>query len=290
MSNPITRFPINLPDWPQIRILDLVVDRLCERPEVVQIWLGGSFASNTADRYSDVDLRLAVEPGSFEDWVQADLASLFNAPCPGRISMEDKGKSVLHHVLLSNGELFDLYVQPFPPQVVERAVLPIAVRDLNDLKLLELEGDVVETPSTKASAPEIENAIRNFWVNSHKHRKVLDRNLDLMAHIGLRFEFDLLRRLWYVELTGLDEQRRMTIHTLTAQTRAISEGVGTHAFDILGMPVRNRGQLLEAIEAVRCEVSSVGRRLADKLAFEYPETVEAVVEAGWNEWKATSVA
>ena len=279
-------FVDKLPDLPQIRTLTAVVERLKGRTDIMQIWLGGSFAAGTADRYSDIDLRLSVDPATLGEWGDADLPAIFEDPCPGTITMVDPGKSVLHHVLLSNGELFDLYVQPFPPLNVESEIVPLG-GDTDSLQRLENAEDKCQ-PEAPASGSEIERAIRGFWVNTHKHRKVLDRDLDLLAYVGLRFEHDLLRRLWLIDLSGFDEPRNKTIHTLTCQMRTITNGLGEHAFRVVGRPLESREQLVEAIEAARSEVATVGRRLAGKLSFDYPADLEAVVLAGWEQWKGTS--
>ena len=276
------RIEHNLPDLPQVRILDDIVSRLVSMPEVLQGWVGGSFATGTADRYSDLDLRISVKPDALSSWAKPDLARIFADPCPGSITMVDAERSVLHHVLLSSGELVDLFVQPFPPAAVEPVIVPIAYRTV---PILPPECAQIEESQPFTQQPnkhEIEQALRGFWVNSHKHRKVLDRNLDLMAHIGLQFEKDVLRRLWLLDLTGQEDSRRKTIHTLTAQTALLTDRLGQHAFDVLGMPLQTRAQLVAAIEAIRCEVSDVGRRLAAKLEFEYPADLEEVVLSGWR--------
>jgi len=273
----------DLPDLPQVGTLTAVVEKLKACSDVQLIWLGGSIATRRADRYSDVDLRIAVKPDAFEDWVTVDLETLFNDDCPCCITMPDPGKSVLHHVLLGNGELFDVYIQPFPPAFVEDTIVPLAMSEGLDFEFPSPTKS--DTPTEqKVAGKELEQTLRNFWVNTHKHRKVLYRGLDLMAHIGLRFDQDVLRRLWLSNLSGRDEQRRQTIHTMTDQIRTITDGVGPHAFEVLGMPLRSRPELLAAIEATRNEVSIVGRELAAKYEFEYPENIERVALIGWTEF------
>jgi hypothetical protein len=268
---------------PQVGTLDAVVEKLRARPDVRLIWLGGSFATGKADRYSDVDLRIAVDPDAFENWFTIDLKTLFDDDCPGCITMPDPGKSVLHHVLLGNGELFDVYVQPFPPAFVEVNIVPLAMSEGLNYELPTPTRS--ESPTEqKVSGKELEQTLRTFWINTHKHRKVLDRGLDLMAHIGLRFDQDVLRRLWLSNLAGRDEQRLQTIHTMTDQIRTISDGVGQHACDVLGMPLQCRAELIAAIEATRNEVSVVGRELAANYNFEYPEDAERVALSGWAEF------
>lgn len=281
----MTRFEFAFPNGPQKDQLVTLVDRLADLPEVVEIWLGGSFASGTADRYSDVDLRISVDSEALSQWHAPNFADLFGDPCPGVITMCDGDESVLHHIVLSNGEIFDFYVRRFPLPSVEEQIVPIGTR-LSEFQVTSTWETSKTSPGySEVNATEIERAIRNFWINTHKHRKVLNRDLDLMVHIGLQFERDLLRRLWTLKLTGHDEPRNKTIHTLSDQTRSISKGIGSRAYEVLGMPLQSRSQLVEAIETIRSEVSATGRALAESFGFAYPETLEAVVLTGWREWK-----
>ena len=281
----MTRFEFAFPNGPQKDQLVTLVDRLANLPDVVEIWLGGSFAAGTADRYSDVDLRISVDSGTMSQWHAPNLADLFGDPCPGVITMSGGDESVLHHIVLSNGEIFDFYVQRFPPASVEEQIVPIGTR-FTEFQV-PTTGEAGRTPPgySEANATEIERAIRNFWINTHKHRKVLNRDLDLMVHIGLQFERDFLRRLWTLKLTGHDEPRNKTIHTLGVQTRLISERIGSRAYEVLGMPLQSRNQLIEAIETIRSEVSATGRAVAESFGFGYPEELESVVLNGWREWK-----
>lgn len=277
-------FASELPELPQMRTLDGAIGRLVLKPEIKLIWLGGSFATGKADRYSDVDLRLAVDADRFDEWLNPDLALIFGEPSPVCMVMSDPGKSVLHHVLLGNGELFDVYIQPFPPAFVEAEILPLAIADGLEYEFAtRSETDAPAGPQVLGA--EIETILRNFWINTHKHRKVLDRNLDLMAHIGLRFDQDVLRRLWLLNLTGSDDRRRQTIHTMTGQIRAITDGIGDRAFAVLGLPLRTRAELIAAIEATRAETGRVGRELAESYHFEYPFAAERIALDGWREWK-----
>ena len=281
----MTRFDFAFPDCPQRDQLLALVERLSNFPEVVEIWLGGSFAAGNADRYSDVDLRISIASETLKDWKAPNLSELFLDHCPGVISMIDSDKSALHHVVLSDGEIFDFYVQRFPPPFVEEQIIPIASRFQDFQAKPTLATSNARTEKTEVNAIEIERAIRNFWINTHKHRKVLNRDLDLLVHVGLQFERDFLRRLWTLVLTGNDEPQSKTIHTLTTQVRTISDGIGKRAYTVLGMPMQSRSQLIAAIEAVRTEVALTGRDISHTIGFEYPVELEAVVLSGWNDWK-----
>ena len=68
-----------------------------------------------------------------------------------------------------------------------------------------------------------------FWVNSHKHRKVLHRRLDLMIPSGLYHSWLMLMRLWYIQATGEDTSAYhfSGIHGLTKLVHSVEglEGV-----------------------------------------------------------------
>ncbi|MDE2991567.1 MAG: nucleotidyltransferase domain-containing protein [Chloroflexota bacterium] len=59
------------PDSPQLHLIEAACAVLGRDPRVVAAWIGGSIAAGTADRWSDVDLRLAVE--------ESDLAAVVDA-------------------------------------------------------------------------------------------------------------------------------------------------------------------------------------------------------------------
>lgn len=59
------------PDCPQLQLIEAARAVLDSDPKVVVAWVGGSIADGTADRWSDVDLRLAVD--------EADLATVMDA-------------------------------------------------------------------------------------------------------------------------------------------------------------------------------------------------------------------
>jgi predicted nucleotidyltransferase len=62
-----------LPDPPQSDLLRQLAPGLWQAEGVVAFWLGGSLAAGAADRYSDVDVYLAVEPEAKGDWMEPDL-------------------------------------------------------------------------------------------------------------------------------------------------------------------------------------------------------------------------
>ena len=67
------------PDSPQFRLIESARAALERDAKVVAAWIGGSIAAGTADRWSDVDLRLAVEEADLRavtDEVPATLAAI----------------------------------------------------------------------------------------------------------------------------------------------------------------------------------------------------------------------
>ncbi|HZR38578.1 MAG TPA: hypothetical protein VFB12_00570 [Ktedonobacteraceae bacterium] len=44
----------------------------------------------------------------------------------------------------------------------------------------------------------------DFWINTHKHRKVLYRDLDILSIRRIQLERDLLLRFWYIHSSGRD--------------------------------------------------------------------------------------
>jgi predicted nucleotidyltransferase len=47
--------------------------RMCSADGSIQaIWIGGSLAAGLGDAYSDIDFRIAVEPGHIDRWTSPD--------------------------------------------------------------------------------------------------------------------------------------------------------------------------------------------------------------------------
>src|SRR5262249_52902115 len=113
--------------------------------------------------------------------------------------------SFLHHVVLANGDILDLLIQS---AAVVPAVEPTLVLGCRDEAFADLLG-----ASSHLSEPEpvpgalVRCLIVELWVNSHKHRKVLYRQLDIMFPAATYFNWQMLMRLWYVAATGHDVSR-----------------------------------------------------------------------------------
>lgn len=278
-----------LPDLPQVETLKRVAPGIWSNEEVRALWIEGSFGQGNADRYSDVDLRLAVPAAQFRKWETPDFTVLFKGLCVAHQRLFPQEAAILHHVLLETGEMYDLGIQRIDRLALHESCRLLGCRDP------VLAGNFTESAAVTSGSLDTEpdpgtvgQLIIDFWLNSNKHRKVLYRGLDPMVVVGLQTERAILIRLWAIHASGLDTgAARPTIHTLTPQVRSIGK-TGRNALEVLGAPVRDRGELKALIERHRDEVARVGRALAKRYAFDYPEAVEATVRAGWDEFLTTN--
>ncbi|MDQ1301302.1 MAG: hypothetical protein QG637_1223, partial [Chloroflexota bacterium] len=118
-----------LPNLPQSRGLAEVAADLWADPDVVAIWLAGSLARGAGDAYSDVDLCIALRP---EVYVADELpaaAARLAAAAVTQLPFHFGGEATLWHMMLEDGTIYDLHVQPddeAPPRGVK---LALACRD-----------------------------------------------------------------------------------------------------------------------------------------------------------------
>ena len=68
--------PCLAPDSPQFQLIEAARAVLARNARVIAAWVGGSIADGTADRWSDVDLRLAVEESDLAEVMAAMPATL----------------------------------------------------------------------------------------------------------------------------------------------------------------------------------------------------------------------
>ena len=285
-----------LPDLPQVETLKRVAPEIWSNEEVRALWIEGSFGQGAADRYSDVDLRLAVPAARFRKWESPDFTALFQGLCIAHQRLFPQEEAILHHVLLETGEMYDLGIQRIDRLALHGTSRLLGCRDpalagcFTEPASVSAAVSVADSSGSPGSDPDpgtVAQLIVDFWINSNKHRKVLHRGLDPMVVVGLQAERAILIRLWAIHASGRDTGTETpTIHTLTPQVRSIGK-TGRNALEVLGAPVRNRGELKALIERHRDEVARVGRALAERYAFAYPEGVEETVRAGWDEFLST---
>jgi predicted nucleotidyltransferase len=281
----------HLPALPQVETVKHVAEALWRCDNVRAIWLGGSLADGSADRYSDVDLRVAVTPASFASWENPDFDAILPAKVLAKQVRHNGDESVRHHLMLAGGEIVDIAVIPASREKPETSIVVLGCRDEKFAPKLDTFIRPTAPEHRPAQGDVIKQVICDFGLNTHKHRKVLNRGIALLALVGLSHERMLLTRLWYASITGLDAgDRRATIFELSHLCRTVQDAVGEKAMQVMGPPLGRRELIIAHIEQLRNEVSDVGRELAARLNFEYPEELEATVRRGWEEYLATAAA
>ena len=74
---------------------------------------------------------------------------------------------------------------------------------------------------------------------------------------------------------------------MTEVVQTIQQSLGSRALEIIGASLVDRSDICRSIEAIRDEVSRVGKELAEKLKFDYPTALEETVRRSWLEFSAT---
>jgi len=279
----------HLPDLPQCVTLRTVATRLWTNEEIVVLWVEGSLARGAGDLFSDVDLHVAVAAEQLASWKTPDFVPIFaDVPVVGKLFIAFGEHAFLQHLILANGEVFDFFVQDTIQPLSSDAKIVLGCRNVDLVQALQKEAQ--ELPVTKLPVQKelLQQILDNFWINTHKHRKVLHRNLAAMTLLGLSGERNILLRLWYIQATDEDcgDLGRSTIHSLTHVIRTVEQHQGPRALALLGAPMRNREEIYGAIEGNRNEVAELGRELARKYEFGYPEALEITVRQNWQQFLA----
>lgn len=275
-----------LPAPPQQQTISHLALRLWADERVVAIWLGGSLARGAGDNYSDIDLRIAVAPSDLSSWEAPAFAALLDDCVVGRQFIRFGADSFLHHLMLANGDILDFLVQSSEAQPVVEPIHMVGCRSAAFAETLASSNHLPSAWHTPASSETVRELLVAFWINSHKHRKVLHRNLDLMFPASAYFNWSLLMRLWYILATGemTTQQHFSGIHGLTALTEAVEGLEGEAPLALVGMPIRTREEIYAAIEQQRTVAARLGRQLAERYTFEYPEALEAMVLREWSKF------
>jgi predicted nucleotidyltransferase len=280
----------DLPSLPQSQTIRTLTPRLWENEQVAAVWLGGSLAAGTGDPYSDIDLRVAVPPEDLPRWETADLQNVLDGPALARQLVKLGDGAFIHHMILQNGDILDLLVQSAEAAPVSEPVLMLGCRDdafAERLASSNQAPNVVHTPVTSEAVRELVVA---FWVNGHKHRKVLHRGLDLMFPAATYANWHMLMRMWYIDATGCDTSSYhfSGIHGLTELVHAVESVNGAEPLTLCGAPTQTREEICIAIERYQETVSLLGRRLAERFGFEYPADLETTVRRDWNSFRTAA--
>ncbi|MEM9777104.1 MAG: hypothetical protein AAF902_21170, partial [Chloroflexota bacterium] len=241
----------------------------------------GSLASGTGDDFSDVDLRLAVEPATLGDWTDPDWDRYLPIMPSGSTLMRFGEQALLHHMILSDGAILDFFVQDTARDNFEPTITVIFCRDADFQK--KLEG------FSRPAAPliqEIDGAtarrfLVDYWITTFKEMKAIARQYDYSDFVGLYLERLALLRGWMMFFVGKDIGSRPTLHVLDKLHKELNGKLTQQQHDILGMPTRNPTETVAAIEAIRSEMAQIGRTLAERHGFDYPIELEEVVHNIW---------
>lgn len=280
----------SLPNLPQCERTKIVVTKLWSQLDVVALWVGGSLATERADQYSDVDLYVAVSAQDLSDWYIPNLDLLFEGLCRLHQISNFGREFFVHHLVLATGEVYDLHLQSTDRAPIPGYKLILGCREPKFLAILQASLESINVDFGPASPLMIADLIEIYWLHAHKHRKVLARNLDLVAWTGLKLLQPIVLRLYYILATGDDcgDLNRATIHQLTPVARSIQTALGPESLATIGLPMRSRPEIYTAIDGLNAEVSRIGRQLANTFGFTYPVEAEDVVIKSWLEYKQVS--
>lgn len=259
---------------------------LCYADSNVQaIWVGGSLAAGTGDIYSDVDFRIAVEPGQLDSWTSPDWTHYLPIQPCGGLLLRFGEHALLHHLILADGNIVDFYVQDTTIKNLEPHLVVLACRNAEFGAALQGFASPAAALARAIDGAVARQFLVDYWITTHKEIKGLGRKQDYFAFVGLYMERMALLRAWYMQAVGKDIDARVTIHVLGAMHRALHGKLTPHQHAILGLPSTTPVETVRVIDAIRAEMASVGRYLADQYAFAYPHELEAVVMRTWNETK-----
>jgi predicted nucleotidyltransferase len=272
-----------IPRLPQAALLCQVATDLWQNPEIAAIWLGGSLARGAGDRHSDVDLRIAIASARYEVGPLPKGTQRVAKMIVAKHDVEFGADASLHQLLLSNGQIYDLFVQTTVRTPSEERRLIIGCRDPEfGAKLLNGQDPAPKAPKA-AGSEQIRQILSDYWIGLRKHSKVLHRNLDLVAWHGEHHLRGYLFRLYHISASGSDcgSIDAMTIHSMSPAATEIQKEFGNAVLAELGRPTRTREEFVESVASIANEVARVGRLLAHRAGFEYPATAEKVARAVW---------
>jgi hypothetical protein len=258
----------------------------CFADDTVQaVWVGGSLAAGRGDVFSDIDLRIAVEPGKMEQWTNPDWSRYLPLQPCGASLLPFGEHALLHHLLLSDGTLVDFYVQDTHAYNPEPQIVVLACRN-NEFRTL-LDGFIAPPAAMvqDLNPQTVRQFLVDYWIATHKQIKALARNYQYSAFVGLYVERIALLRAYYMQVVGKEISPHPSLHMLGTLHRDIASELSAQQREILGLPTRTAHETMLAIEAVRKEMSQIGRSLAETCGFIYPSELEAVVWQFWQQHK-----
>lgn len=229
-----------------------------------------------------------MPPDDFPRWEAPDLDALLGAPPLAAHLLHLGVNSLLHHLILANGDILDLLIRSAAVAPDSEPVLVLGCRDEAFADLLATSNHTPKPEIVPVSGEQVRDLIVGLWVNSHKHRKVLYRQLDLMFPAATYFNWHELMRLWYIAATGHDTgpHHFTGIHGLSDLVRTVEAAWGSEPMALCGAPIRTRDEICSAIERYQDTIAQLGRALAERYGFAYPDELEAVTRRDWRAFRS----
>jgi hypothetical protein len=194
-------------------------------------------------------------------------------------------QALLHHLVLADGTIVDFYVQDTTLHNPEPNLVILACRNAQFRATLEGFVRPAAALVRAIDGAVVRQFLVDYWITTHKQIKALGRKYDLSPFVGLYFERMALLRAWYMQAVGKDIDSRATLHMLGALHTGLEGKLTADQHAILGLPSRTPEETVAVIEAIRAEMTRVGRWLADRHPFAYPYELEDVVRRVWEEHK-----
>jgi hypothetical protein len=279
-----------LEQGPHADLIGALADKCYADDGIQAIWIGGSLASGHGDLYSDIDFRIAVEPGQVDKWANPDWNQYLPLSPVGVILMRFGDRALLHHMVLADGTIVDFYVQDKTQQNPEPNVVVLAARNPELRATIEGFARPAAALVREIDGAVVRQFLVDYWITTHKQMKALARKYDQSAFAGLYMERMALLRAWYMHATGKDIESRMSLHMLGALHKGLMNALSEQQHNILGLPSRTPQETIAVIDAIRTQMAFVGRLLAEKHGFAYPYELEEVVLRTWNAHKASLIA
>ena len=209
---------------PARRSLARLLPALAADPRVRGAYLGGSLGRGEDDDVSDLDMWVRAA-----DWTPESIGSLFLTGEEKRMN----GIPFVHGVSVE-GSILDILHGPDAPE----NYVPLELPNPMPLPLSDLPPcGLVET----------------FWMMSLKHRKSLWRGQEGILTYGLHHDHRYLLRAWALHDTGTDPGEH--IFTIYALRKLYDQHIDAARLELLGLPLRNRDEIVHAVQAYRDEMS-----------------------------------
>ena len=270
---------------PQAALIQAMADRCASDKRIWAAWVGGSLAAGQGDAFSDVDFRIAVDPGQVDAWTRPDWSVYLPLRPAGGLMARFGAGALLHHLVLEDGVIVDFFVQETTEPNPEPSSVVLFCRDAQLRAHLDESARPAPALVRDLDPEAARQLFVDYWVTTHKQMKALVRQYDATAFVGLYYERLSLLRAWYMVATGRDIAGRATLHWVGALHRGLSGRLTEEQHAILGLPSRTPAETVRVIEAIRAEMARVGRLLADRHGFAYPVEMETVVQRTWDQSK-----